>query len=112
MEFCEHGNLRQFLRDSRDRYNKDEEFLMNDLSLDFGPKNLIQLAYQITKGMAFLVSRKVTRASLRQIMCRIVTQHIVKSVMNNIMKKSLVDTITQNNNQQHFLTNKMKFLCH
>ncbi|XP_046852604.1 fibroblast growth factor receptor 1-like isoform X2 [Xenia sp. Carnegie-2017] len=64
MEFCEHGNLRQFLRDSRDRYNKDEEFLMNDLSLDFGPKNLIQLAYQITKGMEFLVSRKIVHRDL------------------------------------------------
>ncbi|XP_046854041.1 vascular endothelial growth factor receptor 1-like [Xenia sp. Carnegie-2017] len=63
-EFCEHGNLRQFLRDSRNRYNQDKEYLMNDLSLDFGPQNLIQWAYHIIQGMEFLISRKIIHRDL------------------------------------------------
>ncbi|XP_046853276.1 mast/stem cell growth factor receptor kita-like isoform X2 [Xenia sp. Carnegie-2017] len=63
-EFCEHGNLRQFLRDSRNRYNQDKEYMMNDLSLDFGPQNLIQWAYHIIQGMEFLISRKIIHRDL------------------------------------------------
>ena len=59
MEYCPYGNLRVFLRNGRSRYSVGEESLMADLSHVFGPKNLIYFAWQITKGMAFLISRKV-----------------------------------------------------
>ena len=59
MEYCPHGNLREFLRNSRSRYSLDENDLITDVSQVFGPKNLIQFGLQIAKGMNFLNSRKV-----------------------------------------------------
>ena len=59
MEYCPHGNLREFLRNSRSRYSIDENDMITDLSKVFGPKNLIHFGLQITKGMNFLISRKV-----------------------------------------------------
>ena len=61
MEYCPNGNLREFLRSSRNHYSIEEETLMTDLSQVFGPKNLIYLAWQIAKGMTFLISRKVRK---------------------------------------------------
>ena len=58
MEYCPYGNLRVFLRKGRSRYSVGGS-LMADLSQVIGPKNLIYFAWQITKGMAFLISRKV-----------------------------------------------------
>jgi hypothetical protein len=37
----------------------EEESLMADFSQVIGPKNLMYLAWQISKGMTFLISRKV-----------------------------------------------------
>ena len=62
MEYCPHGNLRDFLRGSRDVYNMEEQSLMADLSQAFGPRDLINMAWQIAKGMTFLISRKVRKA--------------------------------------------------
>ena len=59
MEYCRNGNLREFLRNNRSWYNAKEESFDRDLSQVFGPKNLIYFAWQITKGMTFLTSRKV-----------------------------------------------------
>ena len=59
MEYCPHGNLLEFLRNSRRRYSIDENCLITDLSQVFGPKNLIHFGLQIAKGMKFLISRKV-----------------------------------------------------
>ena len=59
MEYCPHGNLRKFLRNSRSRYRVEEKGLITDLSQVFGPKNLIHFGLQIAKGMKFLISRKV-----------------------------------------------------
>ena len=59
MEYCPNGSLRAFLRNSRTRYSVEEESFDPDLSQVFGPKNLIYFAWQITKGMTFLTSRKV-----------------------------------------------------
>ena len=64
MEYCPHGNLREFLRNSRSRYNVDENGLITDLSQIFGPKNLIHFGLEITKGMNFLISRKVIHRDL------------------------------------------------
>lgn len=59
MEYCPYGNVREFLRNSRSLYNVQEESLIADLSRVIGPKNLIYFAWQIAKGMTFLISRKV-----------------------------------------------------
>lgn len=72
MEYCSNGNLRQFLRNSRNVYNVDEQILTTDFSQNIGPKNLIQLAWQIAKGMTFLISRKV-----RALINNFFTQHAV-----------------------------------
>ena len=61
MEYCRNGNLREFLRNNRSWYNAKEESFDRDLSQVFGPKNLIYFAWQITKGMTFLISRKVIK---------------------------------------------------
>ena len=61
MEYCPYGNLREFLRNSRNLYNVEEESLRTDFSEVFGPKNLIYFAWQIAKGMTFLISRKVRK---------------------------------------------------
>ena len=60
MEYCRHGNLREFLKNSRNRYNVDEDGFVTDFSQMFGPKNVIYFAWQIAKGMTFLISRKVS----------------------------------------------------
>ena len=59
MEYCPNGNLQEFLRNNRSRYSVEEESFNPDLSEVFGPKHLIYFAWQITKGMTFLISRKV-----------------------------------------------------
>ncbi|CAB3981076.1 vascular endothelial growth factor receptor 2-like [Paramuricea clavata] len=64
MEYCPNGNLREFLRNNRSWYNAKEESFDRDLSQVFGPKNLIYFAWQITKGMTFLTSRKIIHRDL------------------------------------------------
>ena len=59
MEYCPNGNLREFLQNNRSRLNLANDSLSSDLSKEFGQKNLIYLAWQIAKGMEFLISRKV-----------------------------------------------------
>ena len=65
MEYCPNGNLRDFLRNSRNLYSVEEQFLTTDLSQAFGPKNLIYMAWQITQGMTFLISRKVRQLEVK-----------------------------------------------
>ena len=59
MEYCQNGNLLDFLRNSRPRFDVTSDNLVSDLSEKFGKRNLICLAWQIAKGMEFLMSRKV-----------------------------------------------------
>ena len=59
MEYCPYGNLGEFLRDSRSRFNVENVALVSDISNEFGQKNLICIAWQIARGMAFLISRQV-----------------------------------------------------
>ena len=64
MEYCPNGNLRDFLRSNRNLYNVDGQSLMADISEAFGPKDLIYMAWQIAKGMTFLISRKVRKLEI------------------------------------------------
>ncbi len=59
LEYCINGDLRSFLQHGRNRYDENETSLAVDLSVTFGPRNLIHIALQIAKGMEFLISRKV-----------------------------------------------------
>ena len=59
MEYCPNGNLREFLLGRRTIYDVNEKCLIPDPSHGFGPNSLIYFAWQITKGMTFLISRKV-----------------------------------------------------
>ena len=63
MEYCPHGNLRTFLRNSRDTYDFKERSLTPDPSQALGPRNLVLFALHIAKGMEFLISRKVKHMS-------------------------------------------------
>ena len=67
MEYCPHGNLRNFLRSSRNFYDVDGEALIPDPCQFIGPKTLIYFAWQITRGMTFLTSRKVSYYGIFQI---------------------------------------------
>ncbi|CAB4019700.1 vascular endothelial growth factor receptor 2-like, partial [Paramuricea clavata] len=58
MEYCSNGNLREFLRSSRNIYDLDEDSLIPDPGQAIGPKTLVHFAWQVTKGMTFLISRK------------------------------------------------------
>ena len=61
MEHCPHGNLREFLHSSRNFYDINHEVMIpDDLFQAIGPKTLMYFAWQITKGMTFLISRKVS----------------------------------------------------
>ena len=60
MEYCPNGNLRDFLRSSRRFYDVNEDSLVPDPWQTMGPKTLMYFAWQISKGMAFLISRKVS----------------------------------------------------
>ena len=80
MEYCPHGNLREFLQNSRSRYNVDEEDLVADLSQVFGPKNLIYFGLQIAKGMNFLISRKVIFSIAIRRECCIVSKTVSTSL--------------------------------
>ncbi len=60
MEHCPHGNLREFLHSSRNFYDINQDVMIpDDLFQAIGPKTLMYFAWQITKGMTFLISRKV-----------------------------------------------------
>ncbi|XP_028407243.1 fibroblast growth factor receptor 2-like [Dendronephthya gigantea] len=64
MEYCPYGNLREFLRSSRTIYNMEENSLETDPSQAIGPRNLIHFAWEISKGMDFLISRKIIHRDL------------------------------------------------
>ena len=66
MEYCTNGNLRQFLRNNRSFYDEHNAVMIpDDLFQAIGPATLMYFAWQITKGMEFLISRKVTCISVR-----------------------------------------------
>ena len=55
VEYCANGNLRDFLRNHR----PSQIDLANDPVPQLKIKDLLSFAYQITKGMSYLSSKKV-----------------------------------------------------
>ena len=56
LEYCPHGNLREFLRTKRDIYEPEWKDVDN---VQFSITDVANFALHIAKGMEFLISRKV-----------------------------------------------------
>ena len=59
MEFAPHGSLLSFLRGKRDIYEPDWTKTKNDPEKEFTLVDLVMIGYQVSRGMAFLASKKV-----------------------------------------------------
>jgi len=59
MEFAPHGNLLKFLRRKRDIYEPTWETTTDNPDVELTISNLVVYAYQISRGMEFLASKKV-----------------------------------------------------
>ena len=57
LEYCPYGNLKDFLRSRRDIYNPEWKEIDHHTQLSV--TDLVKFAFQISKGMEFLISRKV-----------------------------------------------------
>lgn len=55
VEYCPHGNLRDFLRNNRPSIVELTEAVTAQLTL----RDLLSIAYQIARGMSYLSSKKV-----------------------------------------------------
>ena len=64
LEYCLHGNLREFLREKRNIY--EPEWMEMD-NIRFSITDVANFALHIAKGMEFLISRKVCDTTLKQI---------------------------------------------
>ena len=62
LEFCEHGNLKSFLRQNRRDFEKC--FLNSNTYGKAQNRQLIKWAYDITKGMKYLSSKKILHGDL------------------------------------------------
>ena len=60
MEFAPHGSLLSFLRLKRDIYEPDWTKTTNDPEKEFTLVDLVMIGYQVSRGMAFLASKKVS----------------------------------------------------
>ena len=56
LEYCPHGNLREFLKGKRDIYEPDWKEVDN---VGLSITDVATFALQIARGMEFLISRKV-----------------------------------------------------
>ena len=64
MEFAPHGSLLSFLRGKRDTYEANWTKTMNDPDKEFTLVDLAMIGFQISRGMAFLASKKVSDVQL------------------------------------------------
>ena len=55
MEYCPHGNLRDFLRNNRPSLIE----LTEDMGAQLTFRDLLSIVYQIARGMSYLSSKKV-----------------------------------------------------
>lgn len=60
MEFAPHGSLLSFLRLKRDIYEPDWTKTTNDPEKEFTLVDLVMIGYQVSRGMAFLASKKAS----------------------------------------------------
>lgn len=60
MEFAPNGSLLSFLRGKRDIYEPDWTKTTNDPNKEFTLVDLVMISYQVSRGMAFLASRKAS----------------------------------------------------
>lgn len=60
MEFAPHGSLLSFLRAKRDIYEPDWTKTTNDPDKEFTLVDLLMIGYQVSRGMAFLASKKAS----------------------------------------------------
>lgn len=59
MEYAPHGNLLKFLRGKREIYEPTWVTTTNNPEVELTITNLVVYAYQVSRGMEFLASRKV-----------------------------------------------------
>ena len=64
MEFAPHGSLLSFLRSKRDIYEPDWTKTINDPEKEFTLVDLVMVGYQVSRGMAFLASKKASNKAL------------------------------------------------
>ena len=79
VEYAQHGNLRDFLRNNRPRHTNGSRILnapaYDDLQLT--QKHLVTFANEIANGMQYLASNQVSSKSFVQILLIVVCFHIL-----------------------------------
>ena len=59
LEYAPHGSLQKFLRGKRDVYDTTWTTTASDPEIGLNISNLVNYSYQISRGMEYLVSKKV-----------------------------------------------------
>ena len=65
LEYAPHGSLLKFLRGKRDVYEATWSTTASDPEMRLNMSNLVGYAYQISRGMEYLASKKVMFSYLR-----------------------------------------------
>ncbi|KAJ7377511.1 hypothetical protein OS493_028494 [Desmophyllum pertusum] len=78
MEFAPHGNLLKFLRSKRDIYEPTWVTTTNNPEVELTIANLVVCAYQISRGMEFLASRKCIHRDLAGRNVLVGEDHVMK----------------------------------
>ena len=65
LEYAPHGSLQKFLRGKRDVYEATWTTTASDPEIRLNISNLVGYAYQISRGMEYLASKKVIFPHLR-----------------------------------------------
>ena len=65
LEYAPHGSLQKFLRGKRDVYEATWTTTASDPEIRLNISNLVGYAYQISRGMEYLASKKVMFSYLR-----------------------------------------------
>ena len=59
LEYCQHGDLKTYLKNSRNCFSQEWKLSTGNLSHSFTIGDAMHFAFQIVKGMAFLHGKKV-----------------------------------------------------
>lgn len=68
LEYCPHGNLMDFLRTRRDKFQHKWIKNEKDMSNEFTLIDLFAIVYQVAKGMDFLQSKRVSCLSFKPLL--------------------------------------------